>query len=73
MDSRGASLEELLTVISGELGRKAWMEGDIDAGVVSLGMAVGRIHEIVSVKKVIDDIIEEAKDICKRLNLTLAA
>ena len=73
MDKRGASLEELLTVISGELGRKAWMEGDIDAGVVSLGMAVGRIHEIVSVKKVIDDIIEEAKAICKRLNLTLAA
>ena len=73
MDKRGASLEELLTVISGELGRKAWMEGDIDAGVVSLGMAVGRIHEIVSVKEVIDGIIEEAKAICKRLNLTLVA
>ncbi len=73
MDKRGASLEELLTVISGELGRKAWMEGDIDAGVVSLGMAVGRIHEIVSVKEVIDDIMEEAKAICKRLSLTLAA
>ena len=73
MDKRGASLEELLTVISGELGRKAWMKGDIDAGVVSLGMAIGRIHEIVSVKEVIDGIIEEAKAICKRLNLTLAA
>ena len=73
MDKRGASLEELLTVISGALGRKAWMEGDIDAGVVSLGMDVGRIREIVSVKEVIDGIIEEAKDICKRLNLTLAA
>jgi len=73
MDKRGASLEELLTVISGELGRKAWIEGDIDAGVVSLGMAVGRIHEIVSVKEVIDGIMEEAKAICRRLNLTLAA
>jgi NAD(P)H-dependent flavin oxidoreductase YrpB (nitropropane dioxygenase family) len=73
MDKRGASLEELLTVISGELGRKAWLEGDIDAGVVSLGMAIGRIHEILSVKEVIDGIIKEAKTICKRLNLTLAA
>jgi len=73
MDKRGASLEELLTVISGELGRKAWLEGDIDAGVVSLGMAVGRIREILSVKEVIDSIIKEAKTICKRLNLTLAA
>ena len=73
MDERGASLEELLIVISGELGRKAWMKGDIDAGVLSLGMAIGRIHEIVSVKEVIDGIIKEAKTICKRLNLTLAA
>jgi nitronate monooxygenase len=72
MDKRGASLEELLTVISGGLGRKAWLGGDIDAGVVSLGMVVGRIHEIVSVKEVIDGVIEEAKAICKRLNLTLA-
>ena len=73
MDKRGASLDELLTVISGALGKKAWIGGDIDAGVVSLGMAVGRIHEIVSVKEVIDGIIEEAKSICKHLNLTLAA
>ena len=73
MDKKGASLEELLTVISGELGRKAWIGGGIDAGVVSLGMAVGRIHEIVSVKKAIDEIIEEAQVICKRLNLTLTA
>jgi len=73
MDKRGVSLEELLTVISGELGRKAWMEGDIDAGVVSLGMAVGRIHEILSVKEVIDGIIEEARSICERLNSTLTA
>jgi len=73
MDKRGAPLEELLTVISGALGKKAWLEGDIDAGVVSLGMAVGRIREILSVKEVIDGIIKEAKAICKRLNLTLAA
>jgi NAD(P)H-dependent flavin oxidoreductase YrpB (nitropropane dioxygenase family) len=73
MDKRGASLEELLTVISGALGKKAWIEGDLDAGVVSVGMAVGRIHEIVSAKEVIDSIIEEAKAICKRLNPTLAA
>ena len=73
LDKRGASLEELLPIIGGALGKKAWIEGDIDAGVVSLGMAVGRVHEIVSVKEVIDGIIEEAKAICKRLNLTLSA
>ncbi len=73
MDKRGASLEELLVVISGALSRKAWIEGDRDAGVVSLGMAVGRINEIESAKKVIDDIIGGAEAVCKSLNLKLAA
>ncbi len=71
MDKRRASLEELLTVISGELGKKAWIEGDINAGVVSLGMNIGRIHKIVSVKEVIDSIIEESKTICERLKSKL--
>ncbi len=71
MDKRRASLEELLTVISGELGRKAWLEGDIDAGVISLGMAIGRINEIQSVKEVIQSIIEEASSICEDLNRKL--
>jgi nitronate monooxygenase len=71
LDKRSASLEELLTVISGELGKKAWIEGDINAGVVSLGMNIGRIHKIVSVKEVINSIIEESKTICERLNSNL--
>jgi NAD(P)H-dependent flavin oxidoreductase YrpB (nitropropane dioxygenase family) len=68
MDMRKAPLEELLTVISGKLGRKAWMEGEIDAGIVSLGMSVGRIQEIMSVKEVFESIIGEAESLCRRLN-----
>jgi NAD(P)H-dependent flavin oxidoreductase YrpB (nitropropane dioxygenase family) len=72
MDKRGASLEELLTVIGGELGKKAWIEGDVNAGVVSLGMAVGGIREIASAKEVIQNIVNEAESICRRLNSTLS-
>jgi len=72
MDKRGASLEELLTVIGGELGKKAWIGGDVDAGVVSLGMAVGGIREIASTKEVIQNIVSEAESICRRLNSTLS-
>jgi NAD(P)H-dependent flavin oxidoreductase YrpB (nitropropane dioxygenase family) len=72
MDKRGASLEELLVVISGALGKKAWIEGEPNAGVVSLGMAVEKIDEIASVKEVVDGIIEGAEAICKSLNLKLS-
>lgn len=73
MDRRGATLEELLTVISGELGKKAWIDGDIDAGVVSLGMAVGGIREIASAEEVIRNIVDEAKSICRRLNSSISS
>ena len=71
MDERSASLEELLTVISGELGKKAWIEGDVNAGVVSLGMAVGGIREIASTKEVIQNIVDDAESICRHLNSTI--
>lgn len=68
MEAKGASLEEVLPVISGAKGKEAWMEGDIDAGVLSMGMVVGRIDRILTVKEVIDEIINGAKKILERLN-----
>lgn len=68
MEAKGATLEEILPVISGMLGKKAWLEGDVDAGVLSLGMAVGRIDRVLTVKEVIDDIINGAKKMLERLN-----
>ncbi|MEX2707229.1 MAG: NAD(P)H-dependent flavin oxidoreductase [Candidatus Freyrarchaeum guaymaensis] len=68
MEAKGASLEEVLPVISGAKGKEAWMEGEIDAGVLSMGMVVGRIDRILTVKEVIDEIINGAKKILERLN-----
>lgn len=67
MEARGASLEELLTVISGENYKKVFLNGELDAGVASSGQVVGLINDIPSVKEVIDNIITEAKVIGQRL------
>ncbi len=67
MEARGATLQEVLPVISGQLGKKAWETGDVEAGILSLGMAVGRIDSILTVKEVIDEIIGGAKQILERL------
>jgi nitronate monooxygenase len=68
MEERGASLEELLTVISGLMGQKSLMEGDCDGAVIACGQCVGLINEIKSVKEVIEDIIQGAQRILERLN-----
>ena len=68
MEERGASLEELLTVISGQMGLKALQEGDLEGALIACGQCVGLIHGIKSVKEVIEEIIQNTQSILKKLN-----
>jgi len=70
MEGRGASLEELLPVISGELGQNAMLKGNVDGGVLMCGQGIGLMNEMLTVKEVIDNMINEAtallKGMCSR-------
>ncbi len=68
MEKNGAGLPELLAVISGKVGKKSMLEGDLDGGIFAAGQAVGLIDDVKSAKQVIDDMIAEAEQIMKRLN-----
>ena len=67
MEARGASLEEMLPIIGGDASKRVALEGDLDAGKVLAGEAVGLIHDIPTVKELIDRIISEAKLIGQHL------
>lgn len=68
MEERGATLDELLTVIGGQLGKEAFTGGNVDSAVIACGQVVGMINELKSVKEVIDEIVEGAKSIQQRMN-----
>jgi len=68
MEKKGTTLAELLPLISGLRGKQALDEGNLNEGVIACGQAVGLIHEIPSVKEIIEGIISEAKLIIQRLN-----
>lgn len=68
MEQRGASLEELMTIISGQMSKEAYQVGDTEGAIIACGQCVGLIQEIKSVKEVIEEIIEGAKSILHRLN-----
>lgn len=72
MEEQGASLPELLTVVGGQIGRKALFEGDLEGGTFAIGQAIGLIHEIKSVREVIEDMVQEAEVIYRRLGQCLA-
>lgn len=63
MEEKGATLEELLPFIAGgEKAQRAWAEGDFDT-LLPCGQVVGIIHDIPTVKEVIDNIIKGAREI----------
>ncbi len=67
MERKGATLEELLPLISGLRGKQALDDGDINAGAIPCGQSVGLIHDIPSVSEIIESVINEAKLIVQRL------
>ena len=68
MEQRGATLEELMTVISGQIGKKAIQEGEMEEAIIACGQCVGMIKDIKSVKEVIEEIIQGARSILQKLN-----
>jgi nitronate monooxygenase len=67
MESRRASLQELFPIIKGENMQKVFREGDLDAGLVPCGQAVGLAGKIKPLKEVVVDILREAEDARGRL------
>lgn len=72
LEKGGATLEEMLPVISGRKGKEAQLSGDLDGGVFSIGQVVGLIRDIKSVRDIIDDIVREAEETIGRLNRYLS-
>lgn len=66
-ERRGAGLEELLPLISGQRVVQVYNEGNIDAGIFSCGQSVGRIQDVPTVKEIITRMVSEAKQIAERM------
>jgi NAD(P)H-dependent flavin oxidoreductase YrpB (nitropropane dioxygenase family) len=65
MEKQGAGIEQLAPLISGEKGRELFETGDIERGLLIAGENIGLIHDIPTVKELIDRIISEAAQIIK--------
>ena len=71
LESKKASLQEIIQVASGQNALKMYIEGDIDAGMVSCGQGIGLIKDIPTAKELLDRIMEEAETVINKLKATL--
>ena len=67
MEEKGATLEELLPMISGDRSKRSYISGDVNDGAIACGQVVGLIHDLPTVREIIDGIINEARLISQRL------
>jgi len=61
----GAKFEDVQSLVAGTRGRDALANGDTQGGIWSAGMVQGLIHDIPTVKDLVDRIISEAEDIIR--------
>ena len=63
MERAGAKFEEVRDLVTGQRGKRGYETGDTDIGVWSAGMVQGLIHDVPSVKELVDRIVAEAERI----------
>ncbi len=66
-EARGATLEELLPLISGKVNAKAALEGDMDEGFVYAGQGIGLIEDVPTVAELFERLLKGAQEIGARL------
>lgn len=68
MEKKGATLEEILTVVAGGRGKEAYTTGDPEMSPIACGQIAGMIDKVQTVKEFIDGMISEANELHSRLN-----
>lgn len=64
----GVTLQTLMPIISGAVGKAAYQSGDTSRGMFAVGQDIGLIDDVKPAKQIIDDMIAEAAEVINRLN-----
>jgi NADH:quinone reductase (non-electrogenic) len=63
VEARGGEFGEVHSYVSGANQEKAWSTGDIEAGMVTVGMCGGLINDIPTCKQLVENIMADAEQI----------
>jgi nitronate monooxygenase len=67
MEKKSATLEELASLLSGKRGLELYETGALDRGLVACGQVIGLVHDIPTVKELLDRIIKEAEEVVSKI------
>ncbi len=67
-ESRGASLQELAPLITGERCREAWVTGDTEIAPMMMGQSIGRIKDIKTCAELLVGMVKQAEEEIARVS-----
>jgi len=63
-----------MPLMTGQRAKKAWKNGDVDLGVMTVGQTIGRINDIPTTAQLLERMADEALEISRKLqNLYVCA
>jgi nitronate monooxygenase len=68
LESKGVTLQELISTISGKRGKMAMDKGDLNGGIFVVGQALGLIDDVLSVDELFTRLVSEMNESKNRLN-----
>ena len=71
LEDKGASIEEIVPLVAGQRSMKALEAGNVDESLLACGQIVGLVHDIPTVKELVERTMEEATALYERLGKTL--
>ena len=63
----GVTLQDLMPIISGAVGREAYRTGDTSKGMFSVGQDIGLISDIKPAKEIVEELVRDAAAAADRL------
>jgi len=71
MEKKGATLQELMAVISGRNSKDAYQSGEVEKGLFPVGQTIGLIQDVKPCKEIIDEVMAQAEAQIARVNAML--
>ncbi|MFH1089972.1 MAG: nitronate monooxygenase [Pseudomonadota bacterium] len=68
IEARGGGLEELVPLLAGEHGERAWKNGDVEAAPMYVGQSIGLIHDLPTCAELLERMMREGEEQIKKLH-----
>lgn len=71
MEEKGATTQDIIELIGGGKGRHAAAIGEADWTLLSIGQVVAQIHDVPTIKELVDRLMDEVAAVQQKLNTLL--